>query len=254
MKERLERFVRDLGVDDVGVASVSAYESPQSPPLPSIFPEVRSLVVLAYKELSTCESPSPQIAMAGRLDVMEFARSCNYKTARFLERETGGKAMTVPPSYPMEMTRRTKGAVADVSLRHAAVAAGLGVFGRHNLVIHPQLGTRVVFTAVMTDADLPADPPMQASLCTACNRCVENCPGGALDEEGRTHLMKCLKHSQPYGLAANIGFWSGFAEATPPERKEMLRADEYWRLYQSAFMGFQYFCFTCLKSCPVGQG
>jgi len=61
----------------------------------------------------------------------------------FLGKEFKAKAMTVPPSYPLQMSYETKGTLGDVSLRHAAIAAGLGNFGRHNLVIHPKIGTRV---------------------------------------------------------------------------------------------------------------
>jgi len=77
-----------------------------------------------------------------------------------LEREFKAKAMTVPPSYPLLMSYETRGTVGDVSLRHAAIAAGLGNFGRHNLVIHPTIGSRVVFTAVIINLDLLSDPPV----------------------------------------------------------------------------------------------
>jgi len=86
---------------------------------------------------------------------MEFARSANYKIARFLEKECGARAMSVSLSYPLEISPQNALSVADVSLRHAALAAGLGVFGRHNLIIHPRLGPRVLFMAVLTDLALP---------------------------------------------------------------------------------------------------
>src|SRR3990172_2962679 len=206
MREKIKKFAREMGVDDVGIAAVTDYKSPRSPDLRSIFPEAKSLVVLAYKELPNCESENMQIAMGGRLDILEFARSCNYKLSRFLDREFKVKAMTVPASYPLYMSYETRGTVGDVSLRHAAVAAGLGNFGRHNLVIHPQMGSRVVFTAVITNLELPSDPPVSEKLCTDCNVCVEGCPSGALNEEGKTDDIKCLKHSQPYGIRRNIRF------------------------------------------------
>ena len=253
VKERAGEFVRSLGVEDFGIATASDYRSPRSPELSSIFPGVKSLVVLAYKELSSCDSENMQIAMNGRLDLMEFSRSCNYKLARFLERELKARAMTVPVSYPLPMSRETLGAVADVSARHAAVAAGLGNFGRHNLVIHPEMGTRVIFTVVMTDLEIPSDPPIPERLCNDCGDCVESCPGGALDEEGRTDVLKCLRHNQPYGIGANIRFWSKFAESAVEEQQKMLADDFYWKLYQAGSIGFQYFCFNCLKVCPIGQ-
>src|SRR4030043_1646454 len=175
MKDKIRDFVLGLGVDDVGIAAVKDYKSPRSPDLQGIFPGAKSLVVLAYQELSNCESENMQIAMGGRLDILEFARSSNYRMARFLEREFKAKAMTVPPSYPLYMSYETRGTVGDVSLRHAAVAAGMGNFGRHNLVIHPTLGSRVIFTAVMTNLDLLSDPPVTERLCTDCNICIENC-------------------------------------------------------------------------------
>ena len=145
MKKRIKEFALSLEVDDVGVAAAADYQSPRSPKLDTIFPGVKSIVVMAYKEPSSCESSNMQVAMSGRMDVMEFSRSCNYRMGRFLERECGATAMAAPASYPLEMSMETMGAIGDVSLRHAAIAAGLGVFGRHNLVIHPKLGTRDIY-------------------------------------------------------------------------------------------------------------
>jgi epoxyqueuosine reductase len=251
MQDKIKDHALRLGVDDVGIAAVRDYHSPRSPSLDSIMPEVNSLVVLAYKELSNCESENPQIAMGGRLDIMEFARSCNYRMARFLEKEMGAKAMAVPLSYPMNMSAETNGMVADVSLRHAAVAAGLGSFGRHNLVIHPELGSRAIFSAILTDLDLDSDPPISDKLCNDCEVCVENCPVGALDQEGITDGIKCIRNSQPYGLPSYILFWLKFIDASPDERKAMVIDENFWRLYQAGFIGFQYFCFNCQKDCPL---
>lgn len=252
MKEKLKEFALGLGVDDVGVASAADYKSPLSPPLEAILPGAKSLVVMAYKELSSCDSPSMQVAMNGRMDLMEFSRGVNYRMARFIERETGTKTATVSVSYPMEMTERTGGSVGEVSLRHAAVAAGLGAFGRNNLALHPKLGSRVLFTAVVTQLDLSSDPPA-ASVCNDCGLCVESCPGKALDAEGKTDVSKCLRNSQPYGIGGAIRFWSKMADATPEEQKAMLKDSNYWRLYQANMIGFQYFCWNCLKVCPACQ-
>jgi epoxyqueuosine reductase QueG len=151
------------------------------------------------------------------------------------------------------MSYETKGTLGDVSLRHAAIAAGLGNFGRHNLVIHPKIGSRVVFTAVITNLELSSDLPFTEKLCTDCNVCIENCPAHALDEEGKTDDMKCLKNSQPYGIGSAIRFWTKFAESPIEDQKKMVKDVNFWRLYQAGFIGFQYFCFNCMKSCPVGQ-
>ena len=143
-------------------------------------------------------------------------------------------------------------ALADFSQRHAAVAAGLGTFGRHNLVIHPRFGTRIGLTALITDLELEPDAKIEQDLCTHCDLCVKNCPGGALDENGKTDVVKCIKHSQPYGLRTDISFWQQFANSPAEEQKKMFTDEKYWRLQQAHSIGMQYYCFNCLKSCPLG--
>jgi epoxyqueuosine reductase len=253
MKQKIREFALGLGVDDVGFAAAADCNSSLSPKIETLFPEAKSLVVMAVKEMSHTESPNHQIAMNGRLDIMEFMRGINYRVTRFLEMKCGARAMSIPLSYPMNFDPSTKGVIADLSLRHAAVAAGLGEFGRHNLVIHPRLGTRVLFVAVLSNLKMLSDPPVKENLCTYCNLCVENCPAGALNNEGQTDAMKCLKFSQPYGLGMNIKFWAQWAGKTPEEQQKMLFSKDFWMMYQANFIGFQYFCFKCYTSCPIGE-
>lgn len=71
---------------------------------------------------------------------------------------------------------------ADFSHRHAAVAAGLGEFGLHALVITPQFGMRQRFVSMITAAPLDPDPLYAGPpLCDHCLRCVKDCPVQAFD-------------------------------------------------------------------------
>ncbi|MBP2640228.1 MAG: hypothetical protein H6Q66_1179 [Firmicutes bacterium] len=250
-KEKIRKYILDLGVDDVGFAKVEDYHSPKSYEIERFLPGAKTIISLVFRELDTCESPSVTIAMNGRLDMNYFQRSCNYQINRFLTREFQAKVVNMPYSSPMEL-HKDRMAVADFSHRHAAVAAGLGTFGRHNLVIHPRFGTRIGLTAFVTDLELEPDEKINQDLCIHCDLCVKNCPGGALDEAGKTNIAKCIKHSQPYGLRTNIGFWQQFADSRPEEQKQMFTDEKYWRLQQAHSIGMQYYCFNCMKSCPVG--
>lgn len=253
MKQRIKEYALGLGLDDVGFASVAGYHSPQGPEIETLFPGARSIVVGCVREMSHVESPNPQLAMNGRLDVQEFARGTNYKLSRFIENECGGRAMSVPLSYPLNLDPAQIRTVADVSLRHAAVAAGLGAFGRNNLVLHPRLGARVLFLAVLTDLAIEPDEPVKENPCTGCNICVETCPSRALDVEGQTDFMKCIMVSQPYGLPKNVMYWLQWAGRTPDEQKKMVLSKDFFMMYQAGFIGFQYFCYKCYAGCPVGK-
>jgi epoxyqueuosine reductase len=252
METAIKEFALTLGIDDVGFALACDYHNPKSYPITQFLPEAKSILVLAFKVLSNCESPSTGVAYNGYLDAGAFARTASYRISRFLESRFNAKIAAIPGTLPMEI-RSDKPGIAEFSHRHAAVAAGLGTFGRHNLVIHPKFGTRVMFASIVTDLILKPSPKCTEKLCTHCNLCVENCPGRALDEPGRTDLMKCLAHSQPYSRKASIEFWIQLLGSTPERQKELLASDHHARLSQALHLGNQYCCFNCMKLCPVGQ-
>lgn len=251
MNKQILDYILDLGVDDAGIASVQDYQSPKSYEISKFLPDAKSIIVLAFRPLSSCESPSATTAQNGYLDLGAFARTTSYQIARFLERNYNAKIATMPISYPFEIHNDRK-ALADFSQRHAAVAAGLGTFGRHNLVIHPRFGTRVLFTSIITNLPLQPTPKSGQNLCTHCNLCVENCPARALDEEGKTDVIRCLSHSQPYGLMGDITFQLQRLGRSPEDQKKMLMDEQYARLKQAAYLGNQYMCYNCLKVCPLG--
>jgi epoxyqueuosine reductase len=253
-KEEIRAYGIEIGADAVGFAAASDYKSERTPALTTILPGVKSLVVLGYREIHGAnESENVRAGMSSRLGGMDFAQTNNYLMARFIEKKTKTKAAPVAPSYPLNMEPPVMGMYADVSLRHAALAAGLGVFGRHNLIINPEYGSQIVFTAILTELQLSSDPPVTDELCNDCGLCVENCPAGALAEEGKTDMIKCLKKSQPYGVMREIRYFSKFIGATPDEQKSLLRDPTLLSLYQAQFIGFQYHCFKCITVCPACQ-
>ena len=253
-KEDIRNYAMNLGADAVGFASIEDYLSKKSPDPKMILPTVKSLVVIAYRELDgSVESANTRTCMSGRMALMEFSQKNVYMLGRYVEDKYHVKTAPVLISYPLDMGPGVMGMIGDISLRHAAIAAGLGVFGRHNLVIHPRFGTRILFTALLTELDLPSDPPVTEELCNDCGLCVDNCPAKALDVEGQTDQMKCLRNSQPWGIGGAIGFVLKFTKAPPEKQKEMLMDPQFLKLYQASFIGFQYDCFNCLASCPAGS-
>jgi ferredoxin len=69
-----------------------------------------------------------------------------------------------------------------------AYEAGLGIYGRSGLILHPQLGNRLVIGALLTDAPLASDGKLHtADPCQGCDACVRACPAGAYGPDGSYH-------------------------------------------------------------------
>jgi len=253
-KHKVREFALGLGADVVGFASIDSYQSPRSPDPRKILPGVRSLAVMGFREIhGSVESDFPRVAMVCRMGSMEVALNATFRLAVFIEKETSTKTVPIAVSYPLEMSRNTLGSVGDVSLRHAAVATGLGVFGRHNLVINPEFGTQVIYSAVLLELPFESDPPVEDILCDDCGLCVEACPAKALDEKGKTDVMKCLRVSQPLGINGVIRYFSDMLDKPKEEQVKMLKAPFFWDLYQASFIGFTYACFKCSAVCPIAK-
>jgi epoxyqueuosine reductase QueG len=69
-----------------------------------------------------------------------------------------------------------------------AYEAGLGVYGRSGLILHPELGNRTVIGAFLTDARLEPDGKLPGfDPCRGCDACVRACPAGAYGDDGSYH-------------------------------------------------------------------
>lgn len=111
----------------------------------------------------------------------------------------GFAAFSPPPTHRFDRTRL----VSDWSHRHAAVAAGLGAFGHHNMLITAagccgRLGSLVTTLEVEPDVRDGAEACLHRSG-ASCLRCVRRCVNDALHEDGfdrfRCYAM-CLANGE----------------------------------------------------------
>lgn len=70
----------------------------------------------------------------------------------------------------------------------------MGSYGINHLILTPEYGPRVRFTAILTDMEIPyknRDVKYHSDLCKDCNKCVEVCPVGVLSEDGKIDKFGC---------------------------------------------------------------
>jgi epoxyqueuosine reductase QueG len=114
------------------------------------------------------------------------------------------------------------------SHKMAAHLAGLGWIGKSCLLITPQVGPRVRWVSVLTDAPLEVTGEPMVEQCGSCQECVEICPVQAFT--GRP-----------------------FREEEPREmRYDAGKCDRYFRKMKEK-NGDLAICGLCLYVCPHGR-
>lgn len=82
---------------------------------------------------------------------------------------------------------------APVLERYWAVQSGLGWIGRNRQLIIPGKGSCFFIGELIVDVELEYDEPYRQSHCGNCNKCIDNCPTGALKREG-FDARECLSY------------------------------------------------------------
>ncbi len=193
LTEDLKAYARELGVDLMGVAPVSRWEKAplEHSPL-GIMPESRSVFVCglhfldANTELAAEEDPRRPGPGYSEMNATFRLSDIGLLLARWLQAREQ-RALAIPCTLlwayrPLAGAER--GWMADLVQYYAAVAAGLGEIGWHNLCITPEYGTRQRFMTVVTDAELDPSPMYEGEpLCDKCLLCAQNCPTGCFEKE-----------------------------------------------------------------------
>lgn len=206
LKREIQDLARNLGADLVGIASVDRFGgAPEGFHPTDIMPQAKTVVVLARtfprevlinkKRLTTYYHVYQ--TLKNQLDLIAV------QLANYLD-SLGYRSYPVPTDDPYtawdEENRCGKG---DLSHRHAAVAAGLGVLGKNTLLVTPQYGNRVYLTSIITDLEIEPDTLLDVDLCPEeCRICIEACPVGALD--GKSVIQKLCR--QNIGVVLPRGF------------------------------------------------
>jgi ferredoxin len=80
-----------------------------------------------------------------------------------------------------------------------AIKAGLGEYGRHGLLIAPELGPRLRIGKIFTDLPLAHDKPRSFGVeefCKICRRCSDECPPKAIPDDAPSERIYNRSNTQ----------------------------------------------------------
>jgi len=278
MKYQIKDYAKSLGMGLCGIAGIDRFKTSQEGKHPcDILPDCKSVIVVGVPLLDGVVQANFRAFEDGRTDLkglygtygyamlpnFELAYAC-YAIARFIETNTD--AIATPCSTGPMMNG------IQISIRHAAVAAGLGQFGYMSIVLTPEYGSRIRFGVILTTLELPSDPMYDGpSLCAPdkCGICVKVCPTGALRAYGThelehveiggkkydytlVHLPKCRKALQ--AMTKELGGREDYLTDEEPTIEDLLAAEQ--RMPMDT-IGLQHInswnCGKCQTYCPAGN-
>jgi len=193
------------GADLVGIAPVERFKNAPNGHHPSEFmPSCKSAISIsmhihqgAADVWGDYDQPNktntPYLFYGYGLTNLDLARMAN-RIAKVLEYR-GYKSLCFLPTWItsmakyMDETKTTRKLKAEISHRHAAVAAGLGTLGLSGLLLTPEFGPMQRLVTVLTSAELEPTPLYDGpELCRPdlCGmKCVRLCPAQAFSEKER---------------------------------------------------------------------
>jgi len=153
-----------------------------------------------------------------------------------IESSNGNLAVPIPSYAPLVFHGMEPWGM--LSLKHAAVNAGLGAFGKNGLVHNPHYGTLLRFGAVVTNVKLPGDDIKEDSPCPEeCNACHRACPPEAFDEKGNFAKLTCLGHTIKHAIY-------------PIALKDKQGLKHIERIINTAGHNYWLECNECIRVCP----
>ena len=195
--KNIKQILYDLGADICGIASIDRFnESPEEFNPVDTLPSCKSVIVFGKKFLKgalDCKNTIPYTItrniLSSKLDIMAVD-FCNTMEDR------GVIAVPIGTTEPTLYDKRTSRVRSIVSVKHAAVLAGLGYFGKNTLLITPEYGNMVWLTAVLVNIELDPDKIIDKKCPENCFLCIKSCPVDALKPDNlEMDQGKCWSHA-----------------------------------------------------------
>lgn len=176
----LKKFILNNGASIVGIADLTVLNDyKHEPEVLRGFSRAISIGIGLTDEIINKITKGPTKAYA------ELYRTTNEKlnkiatqTVKQLERKSF-KTLRIPASQTINHQKR----YGKFPHKTAAILSGLGWIGKSALLISFDLGPRIRFATVLTNAPLIADKAQETSNCGSCKICVDACPAEAITGE-----------------------------------------------------------------------
>ncbi|MDD4869976.1 MAG: tRNA epoxyqueuosine(34) reductase QueG [Kiritimatiellae bacterium] len=147
----------------------------------NLMPETRSIIIVAARYPSNKSPGKGFSTYAGGKDYHKVIRGKLTLLLEFIKKRISvDNARICVDSAP-------------VLERELAIQAGIGWRGKQGQIVNPQFGCCFVLGELLLNLELQPTAKL-TNQCGACRKCLDNCPTGAITENGLLDCRKCLSY------------------------------------------------------------
>jgi len=218
-KEKLIACAKAEAADLVGFAPASRF--PAEDPIFRIFPEVRTVICLAFrvlrgvyrgveegttyyqfgtmarKSLEETIMPIATLRLANRIEQEGFTALPQHRSQYLVANEKDTN-----PEVRYRAIYNVGDKDAEMDFEQSAVLCGVGELGFYGRLLTDEFGPMVRTCFVLTDAEIEPDAVKTPHLCDRCGECARGCFGHAIDEE--TGTVDCWQCATYYDGACGL--------------------------------------------------
>ncbi len=210
LKEELIQYSKEIGIDQIGFASASAFSELKSrlqaqeeagylsgfekgtirerTEPDRLLPEAESIIAIALAYPTKLKHDVKSVKGDRRGMFCRASWGTDYhivleeklaKLSAFLQERVSG------------FVQRSMVDTGELSDRAVAERAGIGFSAKNTFIISPEFGSYIYLGEMITNIPFSPDEQMVEG-CGSCTKCLDACPTGALVEPGRLNAQQCL--------------------------------------------------------------
>lgn len=234
--EIIKRIEDESGI--VGFASIDRFDNLNIENHPRYYlKNCKTVIVLGLKvpkDIYFVENQKLHFIQRSNHIVFNNLDIINHKILSYLESKKC-KSIPIPSFMPLKLNGLYPQGL--ISLKNAAIQAGLGNVGKNDIVYNKKFGGFIRFSAILTEAEIEPDNLVNEKICNEnCMICIKSCPAKAITKSGYDR-KKCFNKTFAHGLKPAMLF-------------NLRKAEMFMN---TSFHNYWSSCCECSIKCPLNK-
>ncbi len=234
LKNEVKKIVEDKNAI-VGFASINRFNNVNKENHPKYYLNSCETVIVigtsVPKEVYYADNYALHFIQRSNHVVFNILDKLTYKIVTYLEKNNHN-SIPIPSFAPMKIIKHFPNGL--ISLKNAAIQAGLGNTGKNDIVYNKKYGGLIRFAAILTNVKIEPDALQIESICDEnCRVCIDACPAHAITKKGYNN-KKCFNYTFDHGLKPMLLF----------------NLNKIEKLVNTSFYNYWSNCCECTIKCP----